>query len=212
MKVKNLRMGVVSRSPLVLRMQELWKRSKQNGIELGGILEIFGRDGHHLLILFLIIPFLQPIPLFGLSSLFGTLICILVLLYGFGKPAWLPKRWEKIRIKREIIYAIAVKRRRWILKISKVLHPRLHLFFRGPFSWLSNLVAFISAVLLALPLPIPFSNAFPAWVIFLQAIAHLEDDGLFVVLSYVQFLLCTLFFILLSTGLKTGWIWLDTLN
>lgn len=44
----------------------------------------------------------------------------------------------------------------------------------------------LNSILLALPLPIPFSNALPAWMIFFQALGHLEEDGFFIVLSYYR--------------------------
>ena len=61
-----------------------------------------------------------------------------------------------------------------------------------------------NAVLLALPLPIPFSNAIPAWMILLQSLAHLEKDGLFIILPYVQTAVCVFYFLILAKGVGAG--------
>jgi hypothetical protein len=62
----------------------------------------------------------------------------------------------------------------------------------------------LNAILLALPLPIPFSNAIPAWMILFQALGHLEEDGFFIVLSYIQTAICLIYFGLLAFGVSSG--------
>jgi hypothetical protein len=63
----------------------------------------------------------------------------------------------------------------------------------------------LNSILLALPLPIPFSNALPAWMIFFQALGHLEEDGFFIVLSYLQTAICLVYFVFLVLGVESGW-------
>lgn len=46
-------------------------------------------------------------------------------------------------------------------------------------------------------------------MILFQTLAHLEEDGLFVILSYVQTLLCLIYFSLIMLGLGTGMEFLD---
>jgi hypothetical protein len=48
-------------------------------------------------------------------------------------------------------------------------------------------------VLLALPLPIPFSNSIPAWGIVFSCLSVIESNGLFILLSYA-FLIANVFF------------------
>ena len=50
------------------------------------------------------------------------------------------------------------------------------------------------AILLALPLPIPFSNLLAAIPILLISLALLEEDGAFLIAGYVAAIPCTAFF------------------
>jgi hypothetical protein len=77
---------------------------------------------------------------------------------------------------------------------------------------LHALVMFIAAVALLLPLPIPFTNSFPAWTILLLAGGLLERDGVAIVLGYVVFLAGVLYFIFLGEAatqlVQAAWEWL----
>ena len=71
-------------------------------------------------------------------------------------------------------------------KTKRLIHPRLNWMCRSPVMEVVNgLVVFILGLLLALPLPIPFSNLLAAWAIFLIALGIAEDDGLVVVFGYI---------------------------
>jgi hypothetical protein len=78
---------------------------------------------------------------------------------------------------------------------------------------LHAIVILVSALILLLPLPIPFSNVLPAWAIFLMACGLLERDGLFVFLGYVAFVIGAAYFILLGEiaqeAVEHGWEWLQ---
>ena len=56
-----------------------------------------------------------------------------------------------------------------------------------------------------LPLPVPFSNAFPALTIILLAAAGLERDGAVFIAGCIQFVLCLGFFALLGLGGSEVW-------
>jgi len=55
-----------------------------------------------------------------------------------------------------------------------------------------------AALVLLLPLPIPFTNSFPAWAILLLAAGLLERDGLFILGGYVVFAAGVFYFIFLG--------------
>ena len=55
------------------------------------------------------------------------------------------------------------------------------------------------------PLPVPFSNAFPAFTLILLAAAGLERDGAVFLAGCVQFLLCLGFFCGLCFGGAEAW-------
>jgi hypothetical protein len=132
-------------------------------------------------------PFLQPVPLLGLSTPFGGLLALLGLFQILGRgPAALPKRIRDRKIHAETINKILFYCEKLLLSLGgrgRILaHPRIvgwHVFFMG--------------VLLALPLPIPFSNSIPAWGIVFSCLSVIESNGLFILLSYA-FLIANVFF------------------
>jgi hypothetical protein len=87
-------MNVKRRGPLLDHLDEIEKQCATGEITLKKIFSIFGHDSHYLLIFFLILPFLQPIPLPGLSTPFGILIAIVAYFSYLRRPPFVPKRWE----------------------------------------------------------------------------------------------------------------------
>lgn len=188
------------RSAFLDQLDAVKAKGFSDKVNLKEIFDTFGDDGHFLLILFMIMPFLQPIPLVGLSTPFGILIAMAAAKALFGRPPWLPKRWAERPITMTTVTKI-LGGAEWIhLKIGGLFRRRLALFLRGGFRVVNVLLIILNGMILALPLPIPFSNTFPAWAIGFVTIGILEKDGLFVLLSYVQALLCLGYFVMLGVG------------
>lgn len=73
----------------------------------------------------------------------------------------------------------------WLLKkIDPWIYPRLGWACRSSFMRATNgvLIALLG-ILLALPLPIPFSNLATAWSIVFIALGCLKDDGLLILIG-----------------------------
>jgi hypothetical protein len=152
-------------------------------ITLGKIVEHV--EGEALLILCLvsILPFLQPIPIPGLSSILG----LIVLLQGVGLMIWdkplLTKRMRSLNITHErfeIIYKAALKFTAFTSKISAFKHPMTNTRVSHI---ICGLAIVLSAAFLSLPLPIPFSNLIPALSIFMICIGLLEEDLVLVLIG-----------------------------
>lgn len=197
-----------SRGPLIDHLDEIEERCLKGDLSLREIFDIFGADGHYVLITFLILPFMQPIPLFGLSTPFGILIISVSILAYLNKPPWIPAKWAQKQVSAKTVSKIAEGSERIFEKLNKILHPRMNFLFQGPFRSLNMALFVLNAFLLALPLPIPFSNSFPAWTIALLALAHLEEDGLFVIFSYVMSVACLIYFFSIAKGVEKGIEWL----
>lgn len=145
-------------------------------ITLGKIVEQI--EGESLLILCLIsiLPFMQPIPIPGLSSILG----LIILMQGIGLMIWqkplLTQKMKKVVISHdrfETIYTAAVKFSIFTSKLSAFKHP----FARSRLSHIfCGLAIVISAAFLSLPLPLPLSNFIPALSIFLVCVGLLEED------------------------------------
>jgi hypothetical protein len=152
-----------------------------------------------LLVILLALPFITPIPLPGLSTPFGLAIAFIALRLAQGQRPWLPMKLQRKQLPAgffDRVFAVAGK---VIALLETFLRPRLALISApGAMLQLHALFILISALVLLLPLPIPFSNSFPAWTILLLGAGMLERDGLFILLGYLVFVLGVFYFILLG--------------
>jgi hypothetical protein len=69
---------------------------------------------------------------------------------------------------------------------------------------LNGFLLAIHGILMALPLPIPGSNSFPAWSILLIALAELEEDGILLWIGYLVSIASFIFFASLAWGAQAG--------
>jgi hypothetical protein len=195
---------IKTRGPLLDHLDEIEAKCLEGDPTLQSIFDIFGPSGHYIISLFLVLPFLQPIPLLGLSSPFGILIALVAWCAFREIPPRIPRRWGERKISAKTVSKIAETSERLFEKLAVLLRPRFDFLFKGTFRLLNTTLIIFNALILALPLPIPFSNALPAWMIFFQILAHLEKDGLFILLSYVQAIVVLFFFFFLNKGLESG--------
>jgi hypothetical protein len=193
-----------AQGPLFRHFEEIEEKCRHADPSLNDIAVIFGPEGHYLLIFFLILPFLQPIPLLGLSTPFGLLIATSATLAYLAKPPWIPQRWGCKKIKASTVLKIVESSEKIFKRLSFLFRERWNFFFNGPFKMINTILVVFNAVILTLPLPIPFSNTFPAWMIVFYSLAYLEKDGLFVLLSYMQTVLCIIYFLFVAKGVGSG--------
>lgn len=146
--------------------------SSHPSLSLSGLIQAVDKEGPAFAAALLTLPFLQPIPLFGLSTPAGLTIALSGIGIFLQKPVYLPKRLGVVQLKSETI----LKMSEFLLAFQQKINPYIKndSFVQSQFS-LKFLGAFIAihGVLLALPLPIPFSNAMPAWMCFLGALSVL---------------------------------------
>ncbi|MEY2988368.1 MAG: hypothetical protein RJB13_1889 [Pseudomonadota bacterium] len=141
-------------------------------------------------------PFLQPVPLPGLSTPLGLLLAFLGFLQIVGKGhLYLPIRVRQRKVERETIQKILAFAERLVAPLSKIPHCKIPDQVRilcNP-RVLGVYVLFM-AFLLALPLPIPFSNTIPAWGIVFCSLTLIESNGYFLALIYLILVLNLFFF------------------
>lgn len=153
-------------------------------ITLGKVVEHVEGEALLILCLISIMPFMQPIPIPGLSSVLG----FVVVLQGVGLMLWskplLTKKLKSVNItheKFEIIYKAAVRFSNFTSKISAFKHPVTSTRLSH---MLCGFAIILSAGFLSLPLPIPFSNLIPALSIFLICIGLLEEDVVLILIGF----------------------------
>lgn len=161
----------------------------------GGLMSELRDRAYSLFILLLALPFCTPIPLPGVSTLFGAVIGYLGIRLALGLEPGLPRRLRSRPLPPRMLGSLLRAAERLLRWLEKFMRPRLEFL---PHSWpgraaLGGMIA-ACALLLMLPLPIPASNFFPALTIVCLAAGLTEDDGVAVILGYVLFLVTLAFF------------------
>lgn len=162
--------------------------------------EMMGRmpeHGYTFLLLILALPFCQPLPLPGLSTVFGMIIALIGWRLACRQKPWLPSRVLTAQLSEAVLrssrrlaatFEVVLKPRWTTLADSRLLH-----------SLYGSVICF-SGILLLLPLPIPFSNLLPAVTVVLLAAAIMERDGIFILAGMVAFLGSIAYFVSIFAG------------
>ncbi len=175
---------------------------------LGAAAERLKHSGFPLIVVFVSLPFLQPIPLGGLSTVVGPFIALQGWQLARGRKAlWLP-RWIARRDLNErtqdILLAAAKK---FFALVDRVARPRLVELARSERA--SGAGIAVSGVFLALPFPLPLSNMICAGPAALLALGMLEDDGALSLLGWLGLLVCAAYHygvaVLGADGLRALW-------
>ena len=193
------------KSEFLKSLELLEAHAQEKPLNLKEVFEILGDRSHLILILFLDLPFVQPVPVPGLSTVLGLLIVFIAVLNYLEKPIHLPRWFKEKNLSQALVISTSkVAEKIWHF-LEKFLRVRGDVFFKTKFfKGFNALVLCIQALLLCLPLPLPFSNTIPAVVIAVNVIGELEEDGLVVVISYILGLGSIAFFVALAFGVKSG--------
>lgn len=147
-------------------------------VTLGDAVLRIGDQGFGLLLVLLALPSALPIPAAGYSTVFGIMLAVIALQMIFGRRAiWMPA-WAR---KRVLSGGFVEK----MLSASAGIFSRIEYLVRPRMRWvgskaavpLMGVLVLIMACLMILP--IPLTNTFPAFVIFLIGVGLTEEDGLF---------------------------------
>ena len=175
-------------------------------VQLGELTDVLQRRGYNAVLLFLAFPFVTPVPLPGFSTVFGAVIALLGLRMALAQQPWLPERLKARELPQRFLPKLLLTASRMFARLERLLKPRwLYPDFPAAFQRASGVIIVVCGLLLLLPLPVPFSNAFPAFTIILLAAAGLERDGAVFIAGCVQFLLCLGFFCGLCFGGTEVW-------
>jgi hypothetical protein len=198
--------GAFRLSEELLKLEE---KSREQSINLGDVIFLLDERAHTFLLLLLSLPFVQPIPLPGLSTPFGVAIAFLGISFLVGQKPWLPA-WILNTQLPTIFLAPALQGMRRLARIMEVLlRPRiLFLATNLTMQRLEGLCILVCGVLLSLPLPIPFSNMLPAITVIAFACSTLGKDGFFYVGGIFCFAITVMFFALIGLGGAAAMAWI----
>ena len=157
-------------------------------VSLAHLLELIGEQGLLLFVMFLMVPFLLPVSIPGVSTVFS----LVVIMVGFGvvlnRLPWLPARLLSHRVAVENLIPALDKGILLMQRIERVIQPRwLWLTHSATLNRVNGAMLVLGGVLLLFPLGlVPFSNTFPGVAVLLLAAGLIERDGLFIFLGYVM--------------------------
>ncbi len=187
-------------------LRSIEARAAAGPVTLGELFALCGPQGHGFVAIFLVLPFLQPIPLPGLSNAIGVLLAIIGAFVALQRPPWIPKTLARMEVEPETVLRICRRLERLLGAIEHVVRPRAQwLFARRWFRVLNGTIWILHALVFSLPLPIPLTNTFPAVVILLLALGILEEDFGVIALGYVGGVANVLFFGGLLALPALGW-------
>lgn len=160
-------------------LRELLETDRE-AITVQDIVHRVGDRGFGLLLLVLSLPSALPVPAAGYSVPFGILLLVLAVQMLMGKvhPVF-PRRLQNLKLSRGFTEKL-ISGAAWIFeKLEWVIRPRMRwIGGRAGLMTMGILVLIMSILML---IPIPLTNTFPAFVIFLIGIGLTEEDGLFAI-------------------------------
>jgi hypothetical protein len=170
-------------------------------VTIGEIIQLMHQRAYSFLLLIIALPFCTPIPLPGLSTPFGVVIAFIGLRIAFGMKPWLPDRLLRVSLPAKWLPRIFKSAEKPVGWLERILRPR-HVWIveGGVFRRLHGVMIFVCGALLLLPLPVPFTNFFPAVAIALLACAMIESDGRCSIAGAGFFVVALAYFALLFFG------------
>jgi hypothetical protein len=176
-------------SPLTDALRAFQASSAGRTVSLGELADALKERGTAVLIILLAAPFVPPIPLPGLSLLFGVALALLGPRLGLRRKPWLPRFLLRRPISPQRLATIVRATERVARPIERLLRPRWLWLARPPMELVAGLAISACALILFPPFPMPFANAFPSLAIVLLALGLMERDGLAVAAGYVMLLI-----------------------
>jgi hypothetical protein len=184
-------------------------------VTLREVMAVLHGRGYVLLVMLLALPFSTPIPLPGLSTPFGLVIALIGLRLALGQKPWLPARLLDTALSPGLFKKVFAAAARILRGFEYLLRPRWLWLTGSPrLLQVHAIPIFFAAVMLLLPLPVPFSNLLPAFSVLLVAAGLLERDGVFIGVGYLVFIAAVAFFVALglagAEGIEAFKRWLAT--
>lgn len=153
-------------------------------LTVGAMVDSLGRSGHGLVLLMLALPSFIPVPGLPTGLVFGVALMLVAVQMIRGQqtvalPGWIRRQ----SLPRTSLLAIVTKLDLWMLKLERLLRPRLHGLTEGAALAIVGLLVLIMGATLLLP--VPFGNQGPAFAVVVFAFGIMEKDGLAIIAGTV---------------------------
>lgn len=169
-------------------------------VTLRQLLAIIGDHGSLFLCAILSVPFLIPVSIPGVSTVFGLAILLLGVGVTLNRSPWLPRQVIDRPIPAEKLKGVLQRGVGLAARIEAYISQRMDYLTDGAaMGRLNGLAIVFGAVLLMLPLGlVPFSNTLPAFAILFLSIGVSQRDGLLVLAGYAMLAATVIYFAVLA--------------
>lgn len=165
-------------------------------ITLRKLLALVGEHGLLFLCALLTIPFLIPVSIPGVSTVFGAAIILVSIGITTNRMPWLPDRIMDKEMDAVKLSGILRRGAEVVAKVETYIRPRAQgITGSGIASRINGLALIFAGMLLMAPLGlVPFSNTLPAFAILLLAVGMSQRDGLVVLAGYAMIVATLIYF------------------
>src|SRR5215218_735442 len=161
---------VPEREKLSVLLHRLAEEFAERPLGFGELVQVTQGRAYDVLLIFLSLPFITPVPLPFLSTALGSIMALIGVRLALGQRPWLPQRVLQRRIAGRKLVRVLNASSRIIRCLEIFLRPRLAFVHTTLiFQRLTGVLIVFSGILLLLPLPIPLSNILPAGTVLLLA-------------------------------------------
>lgn len=193
------------RNSLAERLNHLLNQAQAQELPVSTVVDALAGKGQAVLMILFSLPFCQPIQIPGFSTPFGVLLAFIGLRIAFGHRIWIPERLLKKKISYRALKKISSVAIKITEKLSFLVSTRIVWLVKNPSLRIVHGVTIaVLSILLALPLPVPFTNLLAAYPILAFGLGILEDDGLMIAIGYLLTIFCFSFFVALIWFGKEG--------
>lgn len=165
-------------------------------LTLRRLLFLVGEHGLLFLCALLAIPFLIPVSIPGVSTVFGAAIILVSIGITTNRMPWLPDRLMDKELDAVTLTGILRRGANIVAKLEAYIRPRAQAITGSGFaSRINGLALIFAGVLLMAPLGlVPFSNTLPAFAILLLAVGMSQRDGVVVLAGYAMIVATLVYF------------------
>lgn len=171
-------------------------------VTLRELLRNIGDHGPLILCAVLTLPFLLPVSIPGVSTVFGLAIILLSVGIVANRKPWLPDRIMDKPLSADRLKGVLTRSLSIVDRVENVVRERAVVITGSSFANRVNGLAILaSGILLMFPLGlVPFSNTLPAFAILFLSIGMAQRDGVVVMAGYGMLVATIVYFSVLAYG------------
>jgi hypothetical protein len=155
-------------------------------LPMAALVDRLGPRAWPVVLLVVTLPFITPVPTMGLSAPFGLAAAAIGWGLAQGRTPRLPRRVREAHLPPVLARGIQGAGELLARRLDGWVRPCLPRLMETRMAHaVSGGIIMVMGVLLALPLPIPFSNALPAWTILLVSASLLTRDGRLALVGWI---------------------------